>query len=77
MKVSDYILNGRWNLPDYLIQNAPMIAQKIMNMPLPLEFTPDKRNWTQAADGELTNKLDYSLLNGSGTPAPWCKLIWY
>lgn len=66
MKVADYIVEGCWNIPPYFAAKDNQLADKIKKLTLPLEDTPDKLNWTSAIDGDLTNKLSYAFLAGSG-----------
>lgn len=76
MKVADYIVEGSWNIPPYFATKDSQLSDKIKKLTLPLEDTPDKLNRTYAIVGDLTNKLSYAFLAGSGQKNNWHKIIW-
>jgi hypothetical protein len=52
------------------------LAAKIYSVTLPIDHLSDKLNWKHATDGELSNKLAYTYLTGTGQRVPWAKLLW-
>lgn len=65
MKVADFILDGNWNIPRYLIQKKESLARQILTVTLPTEDTSEKLNWRGSSDGELTCQIAYSALRVS------------
>jgi len=76
VKVADFIVQGNWCLPPYIIQKDPDLAAKILGITLPIEDIPDKLNWVSAADGQLTNKTAYAELYGNNQRVPLFQLLW-
>lgn len=66
MKAADYILDGKWNIPDYFMQKNAILVQQIVSTILPMVLVSDKLHWTSLMDGNLTNKLSYAQLRGLG-----------
>jgi len=62
MTMSDYILDGHCNMPDYLIQKHTCLAQHIISITLHVEDCSDRLNWVVAVDGELTSNIAYNSL---------------
>lgn len=60
MKAADYILDGKWNIPDYFMQKNAILVQQIVSTILPMVLVSDKLHWTSLMDGNLTNKLAYA-----------------
>jgi len=76
MKVADYLVNGEWILPGYLAYKDNALVEKIHQIALPLNETPDKLIWTDSVDGDLSNKLSFSFLAGHGPAVHWAKMLW-
>lgn len=76
MKVSDYLWEGRWKIPDYFLQKDDSLHNQIVNMELPLIPASDKLNWTASTGGNLTNMRAYLHLKGNFPKLSWCKIIW-
>lgn len=76
MLVSDYIVDGQWNLPDYFRVKDRALFDRIHLVTLPIESTADNLHWNAATDGHLTNKLAYSFLSAAGQHVNWHKIVW-
>lgn len=76
MLVSDYIVDGQWNLPDYFRVKDRALFDRIHLVTLPIEATADNLHWNAATDGHLTNKLAYSFLSAAGQHVNWHKIVW-
>jgi len=76
MKVSDCISNGNWCIPEFVVHKDVELALQISNITLPMVGISDKLCWTAAFDGELTNKIAFKSLNGSGQKVSWASLLW-
>ena len=76
MKVFDCIVNGNWCLPAFFINKDATLASKIQTVTLPVDPLSDKLMWKSATDGELSHKIAYAFLNGTGKRAPWINLLW-
>lgn len=57
MKVADYILDGNWNIPMYLIQKSKELAKQILTVTLSIDDSHDRLNWRASVDGKLTSKI--------------------
>ena len=76
LKVADCIVDGNWCIPAYVVHRDPALASQIHKITLLVDDIPDRLCWSSANDGELTNKIAYRTLNGTGQSVPWAKLIW-
>jgi len=62
--VADVIMNGRWNIPQELL-DVPEVANRIGSVVLPTSNLPDVLVWSHSSDGKLTAKHALSFI----TPA--------
>lgn len=76
MSVSDYIVDGEWNLPTYFHVKDDVLTNKILQTTLPIKPVPDALQWLSTTDGHLTNKLTYLFVRGTCIKVPWHKLVW-
>jgi len=76
MRVSDYIVNGAWCFPDFLIDRDSDFTSKILRITLPVSVIPDTLNWKLATDGVMTSKLVYSFMSSNGQAVDWFKYVW-
>lgn len=76
LKVADCIVKGNWCIPAYVVLKDPDLASQIHKLTLLVDDIPDKLCWSSAHDGELTNKIAYRTLNGTGQSVLWAKFIW-
>ena len=76
MKVSDCIVDGNWCLPAFFINRDAALASKVQTVTLPVDQLSNKLMWKSATDGELSHKIAYAFLNGTGQRAPWVSILW-
>jgi len=76
LEVSDYIVEGAWSLPEYIVNKDRDLTTRIFKITLPIDDIADRLHWNVVMDGVLTNKLSYSFLAGKGQRVNWFKLIW-
>jgi len=76
MMVSYCIEEGSWCLPHFIIHKDVALATQICNFTLPSANIHNKLCWTSASDGELTSKISYKHITGSGPHVLWDKLLW-
>lgn len=73
--VSDYFINGTWNI-EYTFSNTfPEIVEDIRKHKL-LDGYNDKRIWEKSLHGDLSSKLSYCLLSSHYPEVSWGSWIW-
>jgi ribonuclease HI len=75
-RVSDYIINGQWHIPDYLSQLFPDLNCIVQQESIPLEPSVDTLIWCNSDDGSLTLKQAYLSKVHSWQDLTWAKCIW-
>jgi hypothetical protein len=75
--VSDYILNGHWNLPPQLSLMFNNLDSIVNNVIIPFEPHPDKLLWKLTDSGDLELKQAYSFKLQQYQDLHWAKLIWH
>jgi ribonuclease HI len=75
-KVSDFILNGTWNVPPELDHIFPNLKPIISQVTIPLEASRDFLIWKHTDDGELNLKDAYLFKLPQLQIFPWADLIW-
>lgn len=76
-KVSTFIFNGEWKLPDSFWQVYPATAHAIFSSPLPLDCIEDKVIWAAEASGSLTSSSAYQTLSPHLPATAWGRRIWH
>jgi ribonuclease HI len=74
--VSDYIVNGDWNIPSILSYHYPNLNSIVNQVTIPLEPCLDSLMWKHTDDGDLQIKDAYLFKTQSWQEMPWAKLIW-
>jgi hypothetical protein len=74
--VSDYIVNGEWNLPDELTHMFPSLRQLVQQAIIPLVPKEDELIWKHSANGFLDLKHAYVFKRNNIEEMNWSKLIW-
>jgi len=77
-KLSTYLLNQRWNVPQHFIAAYPMFEKKLLLTTVPNTYKEDKIIWKASHDGNLTFKDAY-LFHASqqSQNLSWAKAIWH
>jgi len=73
--VADVILNGRWNIPQEVL-NVPQVAARMGTVVLPNYHLSDLLVWSQSSDGKLSAKNALSFLRPIDAILPWADIIW-
>ncbi|XP_024172190.1 uncharacterized protein LOC112178246 [Rosa chinensis] len=75
--VSEFIVHGKWVLPDIFGQVFPGIAAALTSTTLPLEPTKDQLVWSDSSSGTLTSKEAYLTLALPSPMVAWESLLWH
>ncbi|PRQ18450.1 putative ribonuclease H-like domain, reverse transcriptase zinc-binding domain-containing protein [Rosa chinensis] len=75
--ISEFIVHGKWVLPDIFVQVFPEVAEALTSTTLPLEPTKDQVVWSGSSSGALTSKEAYLALAPSSPPLAWGSLLWH
>jgi ribonuclease HI len=74
--VSDFIVNGRWNIPVQLSLMFPNLYSIISTVSIPLESSQDRFLWKHTDSGDLDLKQAYIFKNQQVQELHWAKQIW-
>jgi len=75
-KVSDYISNGSWDIPDPLLQIFPILNRLVQQATIPLEPKKDQLLWKHSTNGDLDLKQAYTFKNQIQPDVYWAKTLW-
>jgi ribonuclease HI len=75
-KVSDYILNGQWNIPFQLCQTFNNISNFVHQVTIPADSTQDKLLWKHSDSSDLLLKDAYNFKLQQVQDLHWAKSIW-
>lgn len=75
-KVSDFITDGSWQIPNSLMQKFPALCNEWQKIITPNEHVPDRRVWSSSDSGTLTLKDAKMFLNPIGNVVNWFYSIW-
>ena len=73
--VSDFIIDGRWEISGEFAEAFPDIADHIKQVPLPLREVEDTLIWPFSSTGDLSFRDAYDFLRPSA-PVPWARHLW-
>lgn len=73
--VANVILNGRWNIPQELL-DVPQVVAHIGTVVLPTSNLSNLLVWLHSSDGKLSAKHALSVLRPVATSLPWADIIW-
>jgi ribonuclease HI len=74
--VSDFIVNGRWNIPVQLSLMFPNLYSIISTVSIPLESSQHRFLWKHTDSGDLDLKQAYIFKNQQVQELHWAKQIW-
>lgn len=74
--ISDFISNGKWVLPQELIQRYPVLPTELNQVIIPKFCSADSLVWIATDSGLLSLKDAFFFQNPNRPHTPWCKLIW-
>lgn len=75
--MAHYIHNGRWSVPQAIMDAFPTLLQKLNLITIPIIQKDGKIIWKKSHDGNLSFKDAYLFHNGSNSQnLSWAKLIW-
>lgn len=75
-KVSEFIVNGSWSIPDLLLQKCPSISVELQQICIPLQYCKDQLIWYKSDSGHLKFKEAFNFLKSNGQIMSWTKHIW-
>lgn len=75
-KVSMFIVNGQWVVPQILQTHYPQLQQIINQIDIPLVSKEDEFIWNHTVSGSLSLKDAFLHLSVAGQHLWWSKLIW-
>jgi hypothetical protein len=75
-KVSDFIFNGEWSIPDQLLQAFPTLLSIVSQITIPVVPSKDKLMWQHTDDGDLKLKDAYLFKSQQVQDLSWAKAIW-
>ncbi|KAK9921034.1 hypothetical protein M0R45_029564 [Rubus argutus] len=76
-KVSIFISNGEWRIPNSFWSSYPAVAHAISSFPLPVDYVEDRVVWATDASGSLSSKAAYQFLSTSLPVNAWGRRIWH
>jgi hypothetical protein len=74
--VSDFILNGHWNIPSQLTAMFPNLNSIVSKVLIPMEACNDKFLWGHTDSGDLELKQAYMFKCQHVQDLNWAKQIW-
>ncbi|GAU35013.1 hypothetical protein TSUD_103360 [Trifolium subterraneum] len=74
--VSDYIVNGLWNIPPQLIHAYTNLGSIVHQVIIPMEPSQDKLLWKHTDSGDLQLKEAYLFKLQQFQDLYWAKIIW-
>lgn len=74
--VSDFMIEGGWNLSADLFVKFPAIAAEMSKIVSLICKDPDQLIWCNNDSGILSMKEAFKFLNNSNCPVSWSKFIW-
>ncbi|GAU48979.1 hypothetical protein TSUD_245700 [Trifolium subterraneum] len=74
--VSDYLLNGQWNIPPQLAQAFPNLCNVVNQVTIPLNQSEDHLIWKHTDSGDLLLKDAYHFKLQHFQELHWTKIIW-
>ncbi|GAU17935.1 hypothetical protein TSUD_330600 [Trifolium subterraneum] len=74
--VSDYLLNGQWNIPPQLAQAFPSLCNVVNQVTIPLDQSEDRLIWKHTDSGDLLLKDAYHFKLQHFQELHWTKIIW-
>ncbi|GAU48962.1 hypothetical protein TSUD_406700 [Trifolium subterraneum] len=74
--VSDYILNGHWNIPSQLSQQFSTLSLIVQQISIPLDPSHDLLLWKHTDFGELQLADAYNFILDQWQELDWAKFIW-
>ncbi|CAJ2652437.1 unnamed protein product [Trifolium pratense] len=74
--VSDYILNGQWNIPPQLSQAFDNLTSILHQVIIPMDQSQDKLLWKHTDSGDLEIKEAYQFKMQQYQDLHWAKIIW-
>lgn len=75
-KVSTFIKDYSWCIPEVLGTLSPSLVAKINNVTISVDAGQDCPVWAHSNDGKLSLKEAFSFLHPPPLGDPWCKRIW-
>lgn len=75
-KVKDFIHDGKWIIPQSLLNRSAEMRNDISAMVIPFNPVLDELVWTKSSSVSLSLKEAYSFLRTRHPCIPWGKLIW-
>ncbi|WJX71700.1 hypothetical protein P8452_55669 [Trifolium repens] len=75
-RVSDFVRNGTWCIPEALANIFPTLVTLVNEIPLPLEQDQDELLWKLTDDGRLTLKEAYKFKSHAWPTLSWASYIW-
>jgi ribonuclease HI len=75
-RVSDFVRNGTWCIPEALANIFPTLVTLVNEIPLPLEPDQDELLWKLTDDGRLTLKEAYKFKSHAWPTLSWASYIW-
>jgi len=78
-KVCDFIYNGQWEVPQFLLAYFPTLANLVSQVTLPIHPTFDRWLWKHSNNGELSLKEAYLFKASQSHKVKWSKayLVFY
>ncbi|GAU13067.1 hypothetical protein TSUD_173670 [Trifolium subterraneum] len=74
--VSDYIVNGLWNIPPQLSQAYTTLGSIVHQVTIPMEPSQDKLLWKHTDSGDLQLKEAYHFKTQQFQDLYWASTIW-
>ncbi|CAL0322191.1 unnamed protein product [Lupinus luteus] len=75
-KVSDFIQDKHWIIPNWLRHGFPDTFQSMLKVHVNHSEHKDHLAWVHTSDGQLTMKAAYNFYNNPHNPMNWCNDIW-
>lgn len=76
-RVSDFLQDGAWIIPDILKIKYPALDFELKNISIPFFQAEDQLMWDKSESGGLSLKEAYVFHNPPGHVDHWSKLLWH
>jgi hypothetical protein len=74
--ISDYIINGQWNIPPQLSLAYNNINSIVLQITIPLNHSQEKLLWMHTDSGDLELKQAYNFKSQQFQVLHWATLVW-
>lgn len=74
--VKNFIQNGNWYVPQWLLDRNPSLSQELNQITIPHAHKNDEMMWSSSDSGYLSLKEAYSMLQTHSPTLIWGNKLW-